>query len=44
MKIFIMSKDLIKIGIIGSGYISDFHIHVLKSFKSELNAGDSAKQ
>ena len=29
-----MSKDLIKIGIIGSGYISDFHIHVLKSFKS----------
>ena len=29
-----MSKDLINIGIIGSGYISDFHIHVLKSFKS----------
>ena len=29
-----MSKDLINIGIIGSGYISDYHIHVLKSFKS----------
>lgn len=29
-----MSKDLINIGIIGSGYISNFHIDVIKSIKN----------